>query len=79
MGFEVLDLAFIEDFGDEAHAGDAFDVMAVGNGDSGGFLAAVLLGVEAEVGAADAVGVTPEAEDAAFFLFFVFVQRGRGG
>src|SRR5262245_44889014 len=59
VSLEVLDLAFVEDFGNQPHAGDALDAAAIGDGDSGGFLAAVLLGVKAEVGLADGVGVAP--------------------
>lgn len=65
---EAGDVGLGEDVGDEAHAGVAFDASAVGHGDAGGFLAAVLLGVEASVAGVDAVGVAPDGDDAALFF-----------
>ena len=60
-----------EDFGDEAHALEVGDAVAVRGGDAGGLLAAVLEGVEAPVGEAGGVGVVVDGHDAAFFAEFV--------
>ena len=51
----------------------AAELFAVGHGDSGGLLPAVLLGVEAGVDAGRAVGRAPNAEDAAL-VFHVSVH-----
>ena len=45
-----------KDLRDQAHALDVGEVLAVGGGDAGRFLAAVLQGVEAEIGLARGVG-----------------------
>ena len=64
---EVAEVLFVEDLGDEAHAGAGVDLVAVCGGDAGAFLAAVLQGVDAVEGDAGYVfagGVHPE--DATF-------------
>ncbi len=63
-----------EDFADEAHAlevGDGVGFAAVGDGNAGGLLAAVLEGVEAPVGEASGVGVVVDGHHAAVFAEFV--------
>ena len=45
--------------------------MAVGGGDAGRLLAAMLQGVEAEIGFARGVGMAVDGDDAAFFVQFV--------
>ena len=47
--------------------------LAVVADDAGGFLAAVLQGVEAECGEGGGVGVVPDAEDATFLVHLVVV------
>ena len=56
-----------EDFRDQAHALDVGQMLAVGGGDAGRLLAAMLQGVEAEIGLAGGVGVAVDGDDAAFF------------
>ena len=65
---------FGEDFGDQAHALDIAQVIAVGGGDAGGFLAAMLEGVEAEIDLAGGFRVAVDGHYAAFFfkLWIVF-------
>ncbi len=60
-----------EDLGDEAHALHVGDVVAVGGGDAGGLLPAMLEGVEAPVGEAGGVGVVVDGHDAAVFAELV--------
>ena len=60
-----------KDFRDQAHAFDVGEALAVGGGDAGRFLAAMLQGVEAEVGLAGGVGVAVDGDDAAFFAELV--------
>ena len=60
-----------EDFGDQAHALDVGEVLAVGGGDAGRFLAAMLQGVEGEVSLAGGVGVAVDGDYAAFFVELV--------
>ncbi len=66
-----------EDFRDQAHALDVGQMQAVGGGDAGRLLAAMLQGVEAEIGLAGGVGMAVDGDYAAFFaeLFFVAVVR----
>ncbi len=52
---------------DQAHALDVGEVLAVGGGDAGRFLAAMLQGIEAEVGLARGVGMAVDGDYAAFF------------
>jgi hypothetical protein len=52
---------------DQAHAFDVGEMMAVGSGDAGRFLAAMLEGVEAEVNLAGGVGVAMDGNHAALF------------
>ena len=61
----------LEDFGDKAHALNVVDVVAVGAGDSGRFLAAMLEGVKAPVGEAGGVGMVIDGHDAALFTELV--------
>ena len=60
-----------EDFRDQAHALDVGQMLAVGGGDAGRFLAAMLQGVEAEIGLAGGVGMAVDGDDAAFFVELV--------
>ena len=62
-----------EDFGDQAHALDVGQMLAVGGGDAGRLLAAMLQGVEAEIGLARGVGMAVDGDDAAFFAELVGV------
>ena len=63
-----------EDFRDQAHALDVGEMLAVGGGDAGRFLAAMLEGVEAEIGLARGVGMAVDGDDAAFFAELVEVH-----
>ena len=65
-----------EDFRDEAHAFDVGEVRAVGGGDAGGFLSAMLEGVEGEVGLAGGVGMVVDGDYAAFFAQLGSKVRG---
>jgi hypothetical protein len=51
------------------------DDGAIGGGDAGGFLAAMLEGVEAVVTAFNTVGWPGNAKNTAFFLFFTGIIR----
>ena len=64
-----------EDFRDQAHALDVGEMLAVGGGDAGRFLAAMLQGVEAEIGLAGGVGMAVDGDDAAFFAELVGSSR----
>ena len=57
-----------EDVGDQAHALDVREVMAVGGGDAGGLLPAMLQRVEHEVDLARGFGVGVDGDYAAFFV-----------
>jgi len=77
MAFEIfLKLTGREDLADEAHAGVAIERDAVAHRDSGRFLAAVLKSEHRLVGDLRSVGRSPDAEEPAFFLFFVFEHGG---
>ena len=59
----------VEDLADQAHVLVDQDLLAVADGDAGGLLAAVLQGVEAEIGElGDLLAGGPDAEDAAGVL-----------
>ena len=60
-----------EDVGDIPHVLGDDDAMAVGGGDAGALLPAMLHGVEAEVRQVGGFGVAREAEDRAFLVEFV--------
>ena len=61
--------ALVEDLGDQAHVLEDEDLAAVADRDAGGLLAAVLQGVEPEVGElGDLLAGGPDAEDAAGVL-----------
>ena len=64
-----------EDLRDQAHALDVGEVLAVGSGDAGRLLAAMLEGVEAEIGLARGVGMAVDGDDAAFFVELVAGRR----
>ena len=66
-GQPVDHLAAGEVIADEAHAAFGMEALAVERDDAGGFLAAMLQGVEAERRDGGGVGVSKNAEDAAFF------------
>ena len=67
----------VEDLADQAHAGVAVEVGAVGDDDAGRFLAAVLLGEEALVADLRRFRRAPDAEQAALFLLLVFVEQSK--
>jgi hypothetical protein len=60
-----------EDFRDQAHALDVGETLTVGGGDAGGFLAAMLEGVEAEIDLTGSVGMAVDGDYAAFFAKLV--------
>ena len=62
---------FGEDVGNQAHALDVREVLAVGGGDAGRFLSAMLQRVEGKIGLTGCVGVAVDGDDAAFFAKFV--------
>ena len=66
LALQALELALVEDLRDEAHVAHRGDVPAVGDGDPGGLLAAVLEREQAEEGDARDVALRrADAEDAA--------------
>ena len=67
--------AFVKDLRDQAHFFIPFDLLTVGNHDSGGFLAPVLEREEAEIGqTGDIFPRRIDAEDAALLAGRVIVQ-----
>jgi hypothetical protein len=68
----------VEDMGNEPHAGVAMELGAVGDGDAGGFLAAMLLRKEALIRELRRFLGAPDAKDATLFLLFVLIQHGFG-
>ena len=64
-----------EDLADQPHAGMAVEAGAVGDDDAGRFLAAMLLGEQALVDDLRGSFGPPDAEEAALFLLFVFVEQ----
>ena len=68
-------LVAVEIAGDVAHAAVRMKMLAVEGRDAGGFLAAVLERVEAERDEAGGAVGTPNAENAAFFLELIVVER----
>ena len=72
----------VEDVGHVAHRPGDADLLAVGRGDAGALLAAMLQRVQTEVGHVGGFGMTEDAEDAAFVLELVhgqFVTRRDSG
>ena len=66
---QLLDHAGIAEIvADQAHAAMGVEAGAVEAGDPGGFLPAMLQGVQAERGDRGGVGHVPDAEDAAFLV-----------
>ena len=65
------ELVVVERLGDVAHRPRDADLLAVGSGDAGALLPAVLQRVQAEVGHVGRLGVAEDAEDAALFPEFV--------
>ncbi len=59
---------------DQAHAAMGVEAGAVEAGDAGGFLAAMLQGMQAQRGDRGGVGHVPDAEDAAFLVQGVVVE-----
>jgi hypothetical protein len=57
-----------ENFLHQTHGFVDVDVRAVGGGDAGGFLPAMLEGVEAEIGHLRGFGVVEDSEHAAFVV-----------
>ena len=53
----------VKDFFDFAHGAMDVELLAVARDDAGGFLAAMLQGVEAEIGEVRGFGVAKDAED----------------
>src|SRR6202000_2960138 len=82
-GQAIDDLAFGEGVADEAKPPLAVESAAVERDDAGGFLAAMLQGVQSEGGDGRGVGVAENAEHAAFLAqrvpFEVVLQLDRGG
>ena len=68
----------LEDFLHQAHA--LFEVQrgAVGGDDAGGFLAAMLQGVEAEIGELGGFGVAEDAADTAVIVKLIVVEMNHG-
>ena len=60
-----------EDVGDEAHGLVAMELDAVGGNDAGGFLSAMLKGVEREIGELGGLGMVVDGDDAALFVQLV--------
>ena len=56
---------------DQTHGAQVADFLAVADGDTGGFLASMLHGVQAHGGGLSGPGETPDAYDAAFLVEFV--------
>jgi hypothetical protein len=67
MGRELGEHVVGEDLRDQAHALDVGQMLAVGGGDAGRLLAAMLQGVEAEIGLAGGVGMAVNGDYAALF------------
>lgn len=59
----------------QSHAHMAIELPAIGHRNARGFLAAMLLGEQALIADLGGLRRTPDAEKAAFFFFFVFVER----
>lgn len=75
---ELVELGLGEDVGDEADAGDGVeDFVAVDGDDPGAFLAAVLEGVQGQVGEAGCLGVAEDTHHATLLprLFVVIVEE----
>ena len=72
-GQSLDDPGVAEVVADQAHAAMGVEAGAVEAGDAGGFLAAMLQGVQAQRGERRGVGDVPDAEDAAFLVEFVVV------
>ena len=72
----VCERRLVEGVGDLAHRARDAQLLAVGGGDAGALLSAMLERVEAEVGEIRRFGVTEDAEDTA--LVFEFVQHRSG-
>ena len=70
-GRQRLERRLVERLGDLAHAARTRIRFAVGGGDAGALLAAVLERVEAEVGEVGGLGMSEDAEDAALVFEFV--------
>jgi hypothetical protein len=64
-----------ENFRNQAHAFDVGKTMAVGGGNPGRFLAAMLQRIEAEVSFARGVGMAVDGDDAAFLVQFFGAAR----
>jgi hypothetical protein len=59
-----------KDFRDQSHALDVGEMVAVGGGDAGGFLATMLQGVKAKVSLAGGVRMAVDGNYTAFFAEF---------
>ena len=66
-----------ERFGDMAHGPMGLEAGPVEGDDTGGFLAAMLQGVQAQGHVAGGFGMTVDAENAAFLTKMIVVERGR--
>ena len=73
-----IEQALVKDLADDAHRVVAAEGRAVARGDACGFLPAVLLRKEAEIGDLRGLARPPYAKQAALFLFFVVVVIGSG-
>ena len=65
----------VEDFGDEANAGDGLEDVVVDGDDSGAFLAAMLERVEGKVAEARGLRVAVYADHAALLARLLVVPR----
>ena len=76
---EPADLAFVaEHLGQQAKAAMADQMAIVVRHDAGALLAAMLQGVESEIGETGGVGVAPDAENSAFFVdIFEFSRQAK--
>lgn len=74
---ELIEFGLIEDFGDEADAGDGLEDVIVDGDDSGAFLAAVLEGMESQIAEARGFRVAVDSDHAALLAgLFVVVIGG---
>ena len=74
---ELFENARAEHIADQPHAGVVVEGLAVRNDDAGGFLAAMLLRVQAVVGQLRTGPRAPHAEKSALFLLFHNDDRAR--
>src|ERR1700722_2356464 len=71
MAGELRENVVGKDFGNQAHAFDVGEMLAIGGGDAGRFLAAMLESVEREIGFARGLRMAVDGYDATFFVELV--------